>query len=90
MADGTDVADVTAQNNLFVGGTYTTTFHWDPVGDQAKWVVTNNAWVNGAWSYDSTSADGTCSNQSWSGNSIVTIDSNYNITSTVKTIGCIE
>jgi hypothetical protein len=34
VADGTDVANVTAQNNSFQGGTYTTTFRWDAVGDR--------------------------------------------------------
>lgn len=92
-ADGEDVADVTAQNNLFIGGTYTTGFDWDNVGDKARWIVTSNVWSNNSWAYGpvDTATDGinaTCSNQTWSGNQIVTIDSNFNVTSVVKAQPC--
>ncbi len=86
-ADGSHMQGVTLTNNLFLGGTYTTDLRWT---GGANWSVTGNRWVNGKWAYAAISTEGTCSHQTWSGNSIVTIDSNYNIVSTVSSTGCVD
>ncbi|HSX02821.1 MAG TPA: DUF4082 domain-containing protein [Candidatus Saccharimonadia bacterium] len=85
--DGYHMRNVTLNDNLFLGGGYTTDLHWD-AGN--AWVVKGNAWVKGSWAYDAITTEGTCSNQSWSGNSIVTADTNFNATSTVSSTGCVD
>lgn len=81
------LSGVTVQDNLLMGGAYTIDawYHSGPA-----WVFTNNRLVNGKWSYGPASAEGTCSNQSWSGNTLVTADSNYNVTGTVGQLPCVN
>lgn len=89
-ADGNALADVTLRNNLFLGGGYTTALIWDGNGDKANWIVADNAWVNKTWAYGPIDTETTCSHQTWSGNKIVTVDSNYNVTSTISTADCVN
>ncbi len=80
--------NVTLTNNLLMGGTYT--IFLDPIAN--PWgVVQNNRVVNNTWDYDPNSNASKCSHiTSWTGNTLVTIDSNYTITSTVASMPCIE
>jgi len=88
VADGKHAANVILRDNLFMGGGYSTDLQYDGMGN--KWVVTNNSWVQDAWAYAPISTEGTCSNQTWSGNRIVTIDTNFAVTSTVRTTDCVN
>ncbi|WP_214103442.1 DUF4082 domain-containing protein [Acrocarpospora catenulata] len=72
---------VTVTDNLLIGGTYTLQIRTAP-GAIAK----NNAIVNNSWTYGPLNVD--CRNTSWSGNKLVTIDNNYNVTSTVSQLDC--
>lgn len=87
---GQDAGDVVLQNNLFLGGGYSTALWWDAVGDQANWIISGNAWAQGTWAYGPSDSANTCSHQTWSGNSIVTVDANYAVTSTVSALNCIN
>ncbi len=86
-ADGLNMRSVTLINNMFLGGGYSTALQWDA---GAIWTVTNNVWVNGSWAYGPVDANSTCSHQNWSGNSIVTINASYGVTSTVSAQGCVN
>jgi hypothetical protein len=87
---GQDAGDVILQNNLFLGGGYSTALWWDAVGDKANWIISGNAWAQGTWAYGPTDSANTCSHQTWSGNSIVTVDTNYAVTSTISSLNCIN
>ncbi len=87
---GQNAGDVILQNNLFLGGGYTTALWWDAVGDQANWIISGNAWVQPTWSYGPTDSANTCSHQTWVGNSIVTVNASYAVTSTVGPLSCIN
>lgn len=87
QADGLNMRSVTLKNNLFMGGGYTTDLRWDA---GPNWVVSGNAWVSGAYAYAPISTEGTCSNQTWSGNTLVSIDANYAATSTVGPQSCVD
>ncbi|HSX02890.1 MAG TPA: hypothetical protein VLI05_06295 [Candidatus Saccharimonadia bacterium] len=86
-ADGLHMRNVTLVSNVFLGGGYSTALQWDAGNN---WIVTNNAWVQGSWAYGPIDAASTCSHQSWSGNSIVTVNASYGITSTVSAQGCVN
>ncbi|WP_344193815.1 hypothetical protein, partial [Acrocarpospora corrugata] len=49
-------------------------------------IARNNAIVNNSWNYGPLSVD--CRNTAWSGNKLVTIDDDYNVTSTVSALDC--
>jgi hypothetical protein len=83
----TSLSNVKATDNLMAGGAYIVDAWWH---SGATWTLTNNRFVNKTWAYGAVSAENTCSHQSWSGNTLVTIDANYNITSTVGTQPCVE
>ena len=103
---GQNAADVTLQDNMFLGGGYTTALWWDNVGDKANWVVTNNAWVTtddyafdkwsegkwayGTWAFGPVDTESNCSHMTWSGNSVVKIDSNYKVTTIVGPQPCVN
>jgi len=87
---GQNAGDVILQNNLFLGGGYTTALWWDAVGDQANWIISGNAWAQGTWAYGPTDSANTCSHQTWSGNTIVTVNASYAVTSTVSPLNCIN
>jgi hypothetical protein len=72
---------VTVTDNLLIGGTYTVQIRTAPGA-----VARNNAVVADSWNYGPASID--CANTDWSGNSLVTIDNNYNVTSTVGPLPC--
>lgn len=76
---GTDTVRIT--DNLAAGGV--ASFYLRPV--EGAWVVTGNRAVANSWDYFPYETDGKCANiGTWSDNDIVTIDSNYNVTGTVK------
>jgi len=87
---GMNAADVVLVDNMFLGGGYSVALWWDNVGDKADWVLKNNVWVQGSWAYGPSDAENTCDHQIWSGNSIVTIDANYALASTVSPANCIN
>lgn len=84
-----NVSAVTVNDNLLYGGdNYVIVTQWRSGPD---WVLHNNRVVDGTWGTAApASAEGTCANQDWSGNSIVTIDADYNVTSTVAPLDCIN
>ena len=81
------LSNVTATDNLLTGGGYTVDAWWH---SGAKWIFTNNRFVNGSWAYGPVSTESTCGNQTWSGNTRVTIDASYNVTSTVGAQDCVD
>jgi len=87
VPDGSHMRAVTLRDNQFLGGGYSTSLTWDA---GVSWIITNNTWVQGTWSYGPTDSEGTCGQQIWSGNSIVTSDANFAITSTVSSQGCVN
>jgi len=88
LPDGNDIQNVTVTNNLMWGGGYSfySIWHAGP-----EWTVSGNRIAsNNGYQYGPVDAEGTCSQQNWSNNSIVTVDSTYAITSTVKPLDCIN
>jgi hypothetical protein len=83
------VAVVTLADNLLAGGdNYVIFIEWRTGPDL---VVGNNRVVNNTWgNMAPASAEGTCSHQRWQGNSVVDIDSNYNVTRVVRALPCIQ
>ncbi|MFA4132112.1 MULTISPECIES: hypothetical protein [unclassified Brevibacillus] len=83
------VRNVTVNNNLIGGGTYSLQLEW---GGGSKWNVSGNKIIYNSWKYAPASMEGTCSNINWvSGNASVTINQNYQITSTVTNYtSCID
>ena len=79
-----DSKDADVQDNLLAGGSETIRVYYFGGKD----VVKNNRVVNNSWIYGPVSSS--CSHIDWSGNTLVTIDSNYNITSTVGPLPCSE
>lgn len=75
--------NVTFKDNLISGGSYSIRIH---VG--SGHTVTGNRLINNTWLYGPVSSN--CAAISWSDNSIVEIDSNYNITSTVSSQPCVN
>lgn len=78
---------VNIKNNLFAAGGYVIDLQWYA---GPNYTVQNNHIVDKTWSYAPVTTQGTCSHQDWSGNDIVTIDSSYNITSTVRAQTCTD
>jgi hypothetical protein len=74
--------NVTVTNNLLAGGTYS--IQVKNFGGTA--VVTGNRMVDKSWEY--APVESTCAQIQWSDNSVVTIDANYAITSTVGPLPC--
>ncbi|MBE3012359.1 DUF4082 domain-containing protein [Microbispora sp. NEAU-D428] len=72
---------VQVTDNLLIGGTYTIR-----VRAASGAVVRDNAVVNQAWDYGPSDSD--CPKTTWTGNRLVTIDDEYNVTSTVKNLPC--
>lgn len=82
ISDQSKDADV--QDNLLAGGSETIRVYYFGGKD----VVKNNRVVDKSWIYGPVSSS--CSSIDWSGNTLVTIDSNYHITSTVGSLPCSE
>ncbi|HEY9522171.1 MAG TPA: right-handed parallel beta-helix repeat-containing protein, partial [Thermopolyspora sp.] len=76
------LADVTVTDNLVMGGTYSIQLK-NAHGTQ---IVRGNKLVDKSWVYGPVEAD--CSSITWSGNSLVTIDDDYRVTSTVGPLPC--
>ncbi|MEV5412350.1 hypothetical protein AB0K60_26400 [Thermopolyspora sp. NPDC052614] len=74
--------DVTVTRNLVMGGTYS--IQVKNVSGRA--VVRDNRLVDRSWVYGPVEAD--CATVEWSGNTLVTIDDDYRITSTVGPLPC--
>jgi len=83
----TNLSNVTATDNLMAGGAYIVDAWWH---SGPTWTFTNNRFVNKSWAYGAVTAENSCSHQNWSGNTLVTIDSNYKVTSTVGPQPCVE
>jgi hypothetical protein len=88
FADSSESA--TVQDNLLMsGGGYTLRIHDDFNPDHGPWVITGNRIVNGAWGYGAALTTNTnCATTTWSGNTLVDIDANYNVTRTVGSVAC--
>jgi hypothetical protein len=74
--------NVTVADNLIMGGTYALQVK----NASGTVVVRDNKLVNKSWVYGPVEAD--CSSINWSGNSLVTIDDDYRVTSTVGPLPC--
>lgn len=85
--DGPNMIGVTANDNLLSGGAASIVTKWT---SGPTWVLHNNRIVDKSWTYYPVSAEGTCAHQDWVGNSIVTIDANYDIISTVAQQPCVD
>jgi hypothetical protein len=81
IADNGSV-DVTVTNNLVMGGTYSIQVK----NANGTIIVKNNSLVDKSWIYGPTDTD--CSKAQWSGNQLVNIDDNYNITKVVGELKC--
>jgi hypothetical protein len=82
---------VTISHNLVGGGGYVMWPWWyDPAGPEIKYEIHNNRVINKSWAYAPVDANGSCAHQNWSGNTLVTVDADYNITSTVGPLSCIQ
>jgi hypothetical protein len=71
-------------NNLALGGAYGVFVK--PAN--GTWVVAGNRVVDGTWAFGPYHADVYCDRVEWSDNTVVTVDSDYNVTSTVRTEPC--
>jgi hypothetical protein len=86
-----NVGAVTVNDNMLLGGgNYIIDTEWH---SGVNWVVHNNRLVQGTWGSDTrliaaANSSGTCSHQDWQGNTIVTIDANYGIATTVQSMPC--
>jgi hypothetical protein len=85
--DGNPTSGWTANDNLVMGGTYTVIFWWT---QGPNYEVHNNRVVKGEWAYGPTDARNSCAHQNWSGNTLVTINNDYDITSTVGQLSCVN
>jgi hypothetical protein len=74
--------DVTVTNNLVMGGTYSIQVR----NVRGKQVVENNRLVDKSWVYGPVDTD--CHTVTWTGNTLVTIDDHYRVTSTVGPLDC--
>jgi hypothetical protein len=87
LAEALHVTNVRVTNNLVAGGAYSMYLenYTAPSPSTPKWVIAGNKFVNGSWAFDAVTTNNTCGNLDWgSGNDWVTVDSNYNITGTVR------
>jgi hypothetical protein len=82
-----NLGTVAVINNLLMGGAYTLVMQWR---SGATWVAHGNRIVDKAWTFGPVSTEGTCAQIDWSDNSIVTIDSDYRVSSVVKPQPCQE
>lgn len=78
FADGSKGAVV--ENNMFIGGGYTVRLYG------SGYTFANNVVVNKAWLYGPAAND--CGGIKWSGNKLVEIGSNYQVTKVVGTLNC--
>ncbi len=76
------ITNVSVIDNLLAGGTYSLQLK----DSNGKLVVKGNQIVNNSWSFGP--VESWCSAIDWSGNAIVTVDSAYKVTSTVRPLPC--
>ncbi|MFI7043787.1 DUF4082 domain-containing protein [Streptosporangium sandarakinum] len=76
------IMNATVTDNLIMGGTYSIQLK----NARGRLVVHDNRLVDRSWVYGPVEAD--CAKIDWSGNSLVTIDQNYRVTSTVAPLPC--
>lgn len=76
--------NVTVTNNLVMGGTISIQVR----NAKGTVIVKNNSLVDKSWIYGPAEAD--CDTIQWSGNQLVNIDSNYNITHVVGPLACVK
>jgi hypothetical protein len=81
-SSGGTLVNVQVTNNLIMGGTYSLQVKQAT----GQVVVSDNKVVDRTWSYGP--AESECSVINWTGNSIVDIDANYNVTKTVRPLAC--
>ncbi len=74
--------DVTVTDNLVMGGTYSIQVR----NVRGRQVVRDNKLVDKSWVYGPVDSD--CGTVDWSGNTLVTIDDDYRVTSTVGPLAC--
>ncbi|GAA2207901.1 hypothetical protein GCM10009850_033590 [Nonomuraea monospora] len=84
-----NLSAVTVSDNLVAGGNYSLLLKWHA---GPKWKVSGNKIVHEAWDFGAVSSEDTCENIDWGpGNAVVTIDHDYRITKTVRTLThCVE
>lgn len=84
-----NISAVTANDNLLAGGdNYVIVTQWRSGPDL---VIGNNRVVNNTWGTAApASGEDTCNHQLWQGNSIVDIDSAYNVTRAVRPLPCLS
>jgi hypothetical protein len=78
----THTVDVRVTNNLVMGGTYSIQLK----NAHGSLVVQGNKMVDKTWIYGPVESQ--CGNINWSGNTLVTIDRDYRVTSTVGPLPC--
>ncbi|MGW4421888.1 DUF4082 domain-containing protein [Streptosporangium sp. NPDC004631] len=76
------IVNASVTNNLIMGGTYSIQLR----NGRGKLVVRDNRLVDKSWEYAPVESD--CAKIDWAGNTLVTIDKNYRITSTVGPLPC--
>lgn len=81
---------VTLTNNLVSGGGYTLILWWFSGG--SNYQVTDNRIVDGDYDFGPVDTQSSCENQTWSGNTRVTLvdEVNYQIASTVAAQNCVD
>jgi hypothetical protein len=89
---GWSSTDVTISNNLSMGGGYIVYLYPHDGMDSTYngfWKVFGNRVVDGTWAFAPYETEGQCAKvDQWTDNTVVTIDTDYNITSTVATKPC--
>ncbi|MFF3442167.1 right-handed parallel beta-helix repeat-containing protein [Streptosporangium sp. NPDC002721] len=76
------IVDASITDNLVMGGTYSIQLR----NGRGKLIMRDNKLVDKSWIYGP--VDSECGAIDWAGNSLVTIDQNYRITSTVGPLAC--
>ncbi|MFB9708488.1 hypothetical protein ACFFR2_16285, partial [Streptosporangium nondiastaticum] len=76
------IMNATVTDNLIMGGTYSIQLR----NGRGRLVMRDNKLVDGSWVYGP--VDSECAKIDWSGNSLVTIDEQYRVTSTVGPLPC--
>jgi hypothetical protein len=85
QARGGGSTDVTVTNNLAIGGI--NSIWLEP--DFGTWIVTGNKVVDGTWKLAPYETNTHCSQvKNWSDNTVVTMDTNWMVTGTVRTVPC--
>ncbi|MEU0518220.1 hypothetical protein [Streptosporangium sp. NPDC006007] len=77
------IVNASVTDNLVMGGTYSIQVQ----NGRGRLVVRDNRLVDGSWAYGPVAAD--CAKIDWAGNTLVTIDEKYRVTSTVGPLNCV-